>query len=165
MPGKSNSRKIKFKQIMLKDRAISDERTIEILNTGSYGVLSTIGEDGYPYGFPLNYTYFDNCICFHCAQQGHKLDNIKFNEKVSLCVVTNSDIIARKFDTNYESAIVFGKAGDVTDETEKREILLSVINKYSSEYLDAGKNYIKKYWDDTKVIKIKIEHYSGKAHE
>jgi hypothetical protein len=25
---------------------------------------------------------FDYCICFDCARQGHKLENIKFNEKV-----------------------------------------------------------------------------------
>ncbi len=63
-----------FREIKLKERALSDEKTIEILRTGSYGVLSTIGEDGYPYGIPLNYTYFDNGICFHCAQQGHKIE-------------------------------------------------------------------------------------------
>jgi len=40
-----------------------------------------------------------------------------------------------------------------------------VINKYSKDYLDAGMNYMKKYWDETKVIKIKIDYFSGKAHE
>ena len=57
-----------FRKIKLKDRAVDDEKAIKILLKGSYGVLSTTGEDGYPYGVPLNYTYFDNCICFHCAQ-------------------------------------------------------------------------------------------------
>lgn len=154
-----------FRKIKLKDRAVDDEKAIKILLKGSYGVLSTTGEDGYPYGVPLNYTYFDNCICFHCAQQGHKLDNIKFNEKVSFCVVTCSDVLANKFDTDYESAIAFGRANEVTDKSEKKDILLSVIKKYSKNYLDAGMNYMKKYWDETKVIKIKIDHFSGKAHE
>ena len=35
------------------------------------------GEDGYAYGVPLNYVYVDNSIYFHCAKEGHKLDNIK----------------------------------------------------------------------------------------
>ena len=152
-----------FRKIKLKDRVVDDEKAIEILLKGSYGVLSTIGEDGYPYGIPLNYTYFDSGICFHCAQQGHKIDNIKFNEKVSFCVVTNSEILANKFDTDYESAIVFGRAHEVEDDAEKKEILLSVLSKYSKEYLEGGKNYIKKYWDDTRVIKIDVEHLSGKA--
>jgi hypothetical protein len=45
-----------FREIRLKDRAANDERTIEIIKSGSYGVLSTMGEDGYPYGVPLNET-------------------------------------------------------------------------------------------------------------
>jgi hypothetical protein len=114
---------------------------------------------------PLNYTYFDNCICFHCAQKGHKLENIDFNKKVSFCVVTKSDVLGNEFDTDYESAIAFGKAAVITDDSEKKDILLSVLNKYSADYLKAGNNYMKKYWDETKVIKIRIEHLSGKAHE
>ena len=154
-----------FREIRLKDRVVNDEKSIEIITKGSYGVLSTIGADGYPYGVPLNYTYFDNCICFHCAQEGHKLDNINFNNNVSFCVVTKSDVLSNEFDTDYESAIAFGKATMVTDDSEKKDILLSVLNKYSADYLKAGHNYIKKYWDETKVIKMKIEYLSGKAHE
>lgn len=154
-----------FREIRLKDRAINDNKAIEIIKKGSYGILSTIGDDGYPYGVPLNYNYSDNCICFHCAQEGHKLENIDFNNKVSFCVVTKSEVLGNEFDTDYESAIAFGKATVVIDDSEKRDILLSVLNKYSSDYLKAGNSYLKKYWDETKVIKIKIEHLSGKAHE
>ncbi len=87
------------------------------------------------------------------------------HEKVSFCVVTRSDVLAGKFDTDYESAIAFGRAKEVIDASEKKEILLSELNKYSGDYPIAGRNYMKKYWDETKVIKIKIEHLSGKAHE
>lgn len=153
------------REIKLKERALKNETAIDIIKKGSYGVLSTIGEDGYPYGVPLNYSVVDHCICFHCAQEGHKIENIDFSEKVSFCVVTKSDILANKFDTDYESAIAFGTASEVTDASEKKEILTSVINKYSAEYLDAGNNYMKKYWDETKIFKIKIDHLSGKAHE
>jgi nitroimidazol reductase NimA-like FMN-containing flavoprotein (pyridoxamine 5'-phosphate oxidase superfamily) len=153
-----------FREIRLKENALDDKETIEIIKKGSFGVLSTIGEDGFPYGVPLNYTYFDNCICFHCAQKGHKIENIDVNNKVSFCVVTKSDVLANEFDTDYESAIAFGKATVVADDSEKKDILLSVLNKYSSEYIKAGNNYMKKYWDETKVVKIKIEYLSGKAH-
>ena len=154
-----------FKEIKLKDRVVTEEKAIEIIAKGSYGVLSTIGEDGYPYGVPLNYTFFDNCICFHCANEGHKLENIDFNNKVSFCVVTKSDVLSNEFDTDYESAIAFGKASVVTDDAPKKDILLSVLKKYSADYLKAGSSYMKKYWDETRVVKIKIEHLSGKAHE
>ena len=154
-----------FREIRLKDMAVNDEKAVVIITKGSFGVLSTIGKDGYPYGVPLNYTYFDNCICFHCAHQGHKLENINFNDKVSFCVVTKADVLGNEFDTDYESAIAFGKAIVITEDSEKKDILLSVLNKYSADYIKAGNNYMKKYWDETKVIKMKIEHLSGKAHE
>ena len=154
-----------FREIRLTDRVVNKKKAIEIIKKGSFGVLSTIGENGYPYGVPLNYTYFDNCICFHCAREGHKLDNIDFNSKVSFCVVTKSDVLSNEFDTDYESAIAFGKASVITDDSIKKEILVSLLNKYSADYLDAGKNYLKKYWDETRVVKIMIEHFSGKAHE
>jgi len=51
-----------FREIKLKDRAINDDKAIEIIKMGSYGILSTIGDDGYPYGVPLNDNYSDNCI-------------------------------------------------------------------------------------------------------
>ena len=147
-----------------KDKALEDKKTIEIVIKGSYGVLSTIGKDGCPYGVPVNYSYWDKCICVHCGQQGHKLENIDCNKKVSFCVVTKSDILPSKFDTDYESAVAFGTAIEVTDSSEKEDILMSIINKYSGDYVKAGKNYMKKYWDETKVIKIEIDHLTGKAH-
>ena len=154
-----------FKKMRYKENELDRNSALEILKTGSYGVLSTIGDDGYPYGVPLNYTYANDCIYFHCANEGHKIDNIKNSESVSFCVVTKSEVLPNKFDTDYESAIVFGKATKVTENSEKEEILLSVLNKYSSEFMKAGKNYMKKYWDDTTVIKIRIENITGKARK
>jgi nitroimidazol reductase NimA-like FMN-containing flavoprotein (pyridoxamine 5'-phosphate oxidase superfamily) len=154
-----------FREIKLEERAIPKANAIEILKIGSYGVLSTVGDDGYPYGVPVNYTYADNCIYFHCGHGGHKLENIQFTEKVSFCVVTNSQVLASKFDTDFESVIAFGRAETVTDDSEKKGVLLSFIDKYSKDYPDAGNNYMKKYWDETSVLKIKIEHLTGKARK
>ena len=152
------------REIRSKENAVDVKKTIEIVKVGSYGVLATIGEDGYPYGVPLNYSYWNKCICFHCGQQGHKLENIDFTNKVSFCVVTKSDILANKFDTDYESAVAFGRAIEVTDNSEKEDILMSILNKYSADYIEAGKNYMRKFWDETKVFKIEIEQLTGKAH-
>jgi nitroimidazol reductase NimA-like FMN-containing flavoprotein (pyridoxamine 5'-phosphate oxidase superfamily) len=147
---------------------LSSQRKVkaqEILSKGSNGVLSTIGEEGCPYGVPLNYIYLDNCIGFHCALQGLKLDNINFNEKVSFCAVTQSDVLGNEFDTAYESAIAFGTATVVADDSEKEDMSLSVLKIYSADYLKAGSAHMKKHWGDTKVVKINIDHRSAKAHE
>jgi nitroimidazol reductase NimA-like FMN-containing flavoprotein (pyridoxamine 5'-phosphate oxidase superfamily) len=71
-----------FREMRRKDRSISSEQAIQLLKNGQYGVLSTIGENGYTYGVPLNYVYHEGNIYFHCAVEGSKIDNIMFNNKV-----------------------------------------------------------------------------------
>ena len=65
-----------FKSMRNKKREVSREVVDVILQRGEYGILSTIGEHGYPCITPLSYVYMNNCIYFHCAEEGEKLDNI-----------------------------------------------------------------------------------------
>ncbi|MDF2506093.1 MAG: pyridoxamine 5-phosphate oxidase-related, FMN-binding [Clostridium sp.] len=53
-------------------------------------------------------------------------------------------------------------ANEIFDD-EKNTILLEILNKYSPDYIEKGKEYIKNASKSTKVIKISIEHISGKA--
>jgi len=65
----------------------TSEETDRLLQVGVYGVLSTAGSGGLPYGVPLNYVYHKNVIYFHCAVDGLKLDLLNQNNMVSFCVV------------------------------------------------------------------------------
>lgn len=151
-----------FKDMRLKKRKISDSESYEILKEGKYGVLSTMNTDGYAYGIPISYVSLDNNIYFHCALKGSKLENIEKNNKVSFCVVGETEIIPEKFTSKYESVVVFGKAVEVYDE-EKETALIALLDKYSTEYMDKGRMYVNSAKDKTKVMKIIIEHISGKA--
>lgn len=151
-----------FRGLRKIDREIANSEVIEILRNNDYGILSTISENGYPYGVPLSYVYINNSIYFHCAVEGHKLENIMNNNKVSFCVVGQTSILPEQFSTKYESVIVFGRAVEVFDD-EKITALLELVNKYSKDYLEKGREYIKNSHSKTKVIKISIEHISGKA--
>lgn len=151
-----------IREIRRKDRELKNEEAIEILDQNTYGVLSTVGENGYPYGVPVNYIYINGSVYFHCAVEGHKLHNIKNNDKVSFCVVGQTQILPDKFSTKYESVIVFGKAIEVSDD-EKNMALLEILKKYSPDYIEQGKEYIQRSGKATRVIKISIEHISGKA--
>lgn len=145
-----------------KDRELKNDEAIEILKNNTYGVLSTISENGYPYGAPISYIFFNNSIYFHSAIKGHKLDNISNNNRVSFCVVGRTHILPDKFSTEYESVIVFGRVIEVFND-EKNTALLEILNKYSADYIEQGKEYIQKASKATKVMKINIEHTSGKA--
>lgn len=50
---------------------ISDAECIEILKNTKRGVLSLIGDDGYPYGIPIDHWYCedDGKIYFHGAKE------------------------------------------------------------------------------------------------
>ena len=151
-----------FREIRRKDRKLETIEAVAILKKCHYGVLSTVGENGYAYGVPLSFVYINDSIYFHCALEGTKLDNIQTNNKVSFCVVGDTMTLPDKFSTNYESVVIFGKAVEVV-EAEKNEALLAFIDKYSSQYTESGKEYIKNAGDKAKVIKICIESITGKA--
>ena len=151
-----------MKEPRRKDRAISEEEAIAILNRVEYGVLSTVSENGKPYGVPLNFCMVDNCIYFHCAVEGQKIDNIKQNKSVSFCTVGRTEILPDKFGTKYESVIVSGEVEEVF-ELDKQRGLEGLLYKYSPDFIDQGKKYIDTLRDKTRVFKITINSLSGKA--
>lgn len=133
----------------------------DLLTQAEYGIVSTVGEDGQPYGVPLNYVFKENAIYFHCALVGHKLDNIEKNPQVSFCVVGDVEVLPAEFSTNFESVVVSGVASEVK-ETERYNALEWLLEKYSPNFMEEGKKYIEKLDKATKVIKIEIQHMSGK---
>ncbi len=144
-----------------RDKEIETDEALKLLIKCEYGILSTIDNDGQPYGVPLNYVYKNDKIYFHCALTGHKIENIEKNPKVSFCAVGDTKVIPSKFSTAYESVVVFGNASEVQG-LERYNALLWLLEKYSPEFIEEGKTFIEKQDKVTKVIKISIERTSGK---
>ena len=145
-----------------KGREMTTEEAIRILKTTEYGVLSTVGIDGQPYGVPLSFVYMDNCIYFHCALSGQKLDNIQHNARVSFCVVGNTTVLPETFGTEYESTVVFGRASELKG-AERNTALLLLLEKYCADFIEEGKYYMEQQTKAVKVFQIEINHISGKA--
>ena len=144
------------------DRQLSEEQSRAILSTCNYGVLGTIGENGYPYAVPLSYVFVNDKIYFHCAKNaGHKLANIGFCPNVCFTVVGDTNVLPDKFSTAYESVIVFGKAQEMTEGVE--EIALRIIEKFSPGFIEEGKQYIEKMIAKTAFFEITIEQMTGKS--
>jgi uncharacterized protein len=148
--------------IRRKDREISIDEASQLLAHCPYGVLATVGADGQPYAVPVSYVFHDRCIYFHCADEGHKLDNIRANQAVSFCVVGATKTLPNEFATEYESAVAFGTASEIDDD-EKREALVKILEKYSPDFMASGAKYITGKLDQTTVVKIDVDHISGKA--
>ena len=144
------------------DRQMSKEDTIKALEGAVDGILGTISENGYPYAVPVNFAYVNGKIYLHNAFEGHKVKNIKNNELVSFTVVTRNEVLEDKFSTNYQSVIVFGKAKLIEP---SKEILMYLIKKYSSKFMEKGQNYVNSDYMKTQLIEIEIDHMTGKERK
>jgi nitroimidazol reductase NimA-like FMN-containing flavoprotein (pyridoxamine 5'-phosphate oxidase superfamily) len=152
------------RKIRRTDRAISESEARSILEKGEFGVLSTASSDGQPYGVPINYSYSGDVIYFHCAREGHKLENLTANNRVSFCVVGRTEVLPKEFATKYESVIVFGKTSELADH-EKHTGLLELVKKYSPGFIQEGLTYIENAAHKAKVYKIVIESITGKSRK
>ncbi len=153
-----------FREIRRRDRALTELDAREILARAEHGVLATVGADGWPYAVPLNHVVSGDIIYLHSAQQGHKLDNIAFERRVSYCAIASAEVLPQKLSTLYESAVVFGSAAVVTDETEKRKALELLAKRFCADSPNEVAEAMRNNAPRTTVIRINIERITGKAH-
>jgi nitroimidazol reductase NimA-like FMN-containing flavoprotein (pyridoxamine 5'-phosphate oxidase superfamily) len=145
-----------------KKQILSTVETEEILRNATSGVLAVSGDDGYPYAVPLSYAFEDGKIYFHCAKEGHKIDGIRRNEKVSFCVVDKDQVVPEKFTTYFRSVIAFGKARIVSENAVKQHVLELLVNKYSPGFEVAGTEEIRRDFETVCVVEVVVDYLSGK---
>ena len=51
-----------FRDMRRKNQLLPPEEAESILRQGTSGVLSLLGDVGYPYGVPLSYVYHNRCV-------------------------------------------------------------------------------------------------------
>ena len=141
---------------------LPENEAIEILERNAEGVLSLHGDDGYPYGVPVNYVWHDGRIFFHCATTGHKADAIKADPKVCFTVIDLRRVLPEKLATSYRSVIVFGKARFIEDREEKIRALRIFANKHSGDFPEQIEAEITGASSRTKIVEITAEHITGK---
>lgn len=151
-----------FREMRRSKKLMTDEEAMQVLKDCNYGIVAVNGDDGYPYGVPVNYALYDGKIVFHSALDGHKCDAIAKSEKVCFTVVGSENILAEKFSTDFDSVVVFGKARAVTDIEEKKVRLMSLIEKYASQFIKEGNAYVNNDAANTGVFEIEIEDIKGK---
>ena len=141
---------------------LSQEEARKILTTGSSGVLACAGDDSYPYAVPLSYAFDGERIYIHCAMEGHKIDAIRRNDKVSFCVIEQDQVMPGKFTTYFRSVVAFGRARLMEDEAEKRAALMRIGLKYEPGRDAAAREEIDGAIRRTALIEIQVEHLTGK---
>lgn len=154
-----------FRKIRRQDRLWDEAMAKELLESGEFGFLAMCAPEGYGYGIPMSYVYRreSDCIYFHCATEGHKIDAIGTNDRVSFCVVGKTRVVP--YSTGYESVHMFGRIAQVTDEGERWEALVALREKYNPELEGAPEEdtYIRRSFDRTAVLRLNIEHLAAKS--
>lgn len=124
-----------FREMLRKKQQLSEEECIEILKAEKRGILSVLGDDGYPYGMPMNHWYCeeDGHIYFHSGKAGHRTDAIKACDKVSFCVYDSGFRKDGDWALNIRSVIVFGRVRILEDQERAIEISRRLSYKFTSD--------------------------------
>ena len=152
-----------FRELIRKNKKLSNEDCITILKNETRGVLSVIGDEGYPYGMPMNHFYNDEdgCIYFHTGNIGHRLEALKKCDKVSFCTYDKGYRNEGEWAFNVKSVIVFGKIEILNDIKTITDITTKLSYKFTNdeEYI---KKEIAQSGHRTLLLKLKPEHICGK---
>jgi nitroimidazol reductase NimA-like FMN-containing flavoprotein (pyridoxamine 5'-phosphate oxidase superfamily) len=144
--------------------ALDEALAWQMLAGGDWGVLSTVGADGWPFGVPLSYVVLDKFLYVHGASVGHRMENIGHNPCVSFCVVASTTLRPGEVDRDYESVIAFGRAKVIVG-PEKQRVMEAFLEKYCAPVQEATRQYLTREIDRAFVVRIAIEQLTGKKHK
>lgn len=152
-----------------KDRARDRAFSLALIDRCTHGIMAlNTGET--PYCLPLSFVRVGDHLYFHSALAGRKLELLRADPRVCVTFVGGDSpafVAPAMYTTYFRSVIVTGTACEVTDETEKIDILRVLCQKLTpndmadEKFLPAIQNSLAA----TGVWKIHMEDISGKAKE
>ena len=162
--------------IRRRDRILDEQSILELIQSADYGTLSMVETNETNetkitkgYGIPLNYVYNEqnNCLYFHGAYEGKKVELLKQNPNVSFCIVGKTNVIGEKLTTEYQSVIIEGRIELCVDGEEKTNALYELVGKH----VKLPRNQLEEQFDKmimgsyqrTQVMKLIISKISGKS--
>ena len=152
-----------FRKMLRQKQQLTDEECFEILRTQKRGVLSLLGDSGYPYGVPMNHYYCpeDGKIYFHSGRRGHKVDAAAACSKASFCVYDEGFRREGEWALNIKSVIVFGRIEAVQDRALIYDIARRLSLKFTDD-MDYIENEILVSGPGTLMLALTPEHMTGK---
>ncbi len=110
-----------------------------ILTSTNIGRMATVDTEGYPYITPVNFVFHEECVYFHCAPQGEKLDNLARDPRVCFEVDFPLAYLEVSFNPErnpcrthqlYHSVVMRGKGRIVPDGELKTAALNALLAKH-----------------------------------
>lgn len=142
-------------------REMPADWALEVMRKAPYITVSFTRPDGTAYGVPLSLASKDDeTWYFHCALEGDKLEALKVHPEVCLSAVTKcAPTVGPKdgsFTLQFKSAIAFGKAVIVEDESEKREALRLICERFLPQHMEAFDASVARSLGRTAVVRITL---------
>ena len=151
-----------FREMRRHAQQLDRNTCVSILKNEPRGVLSVLGDGGYPYGVPMNFVYADDALWFHCAREGHKLDAIGTYDKASFCVIDQGVRHEGEWWLCFNSVIAFGRVTRIDDEQAVHKALARIADKYFPTDYDTQTD-IRRNLGRVAILRLDIEHLAGKA--
>ena len=144
-----------------KSREMDAAWALEVMDKAPYITVSMTDVNGMPYSVPLSLARTDEqTFYFHCATEGKKLDILRTNPFVCLSAVSKcKPTVGPKdgsFTLEFKSAIAFGRAEIVTDDTEKREALRAICQRFLPKHMDAFDAAVERSMSRTAIVRITL---------
>ena len=159
--------KMQFREIKRSKQALSEEECTAILKQEKRGVLSVIGDGGWPYGVPMNHFYNaeDGCLYFHSGRGGHKLDALQACDKACYTVIGPESPGREAWSLYVRSVIVFGRVQRIEDHEQIARICRALSYKFTDDETYIAEE-LRRSGPATALFRLVPEHMSGKlVHE
>ena len=156
-----------FRPLRRFKQQLPEEETLEVLKHAKRGVLSVIGDDGWPYGIWLNpyYCETDGCLYFHGAKEGHKNDAQQKDSRASFTVIDEGSRDEGGWAYTFRSVVVFGHIQFVEDHATALDLCRKLARRFNPSEDDIEKE-IQMAGARVQVLRLVPEHITGKrVHE
>ncbi len=150
-----------FRPLRRKNQMLSKEECIEVLTNAPRGVLAIYGEDEYPYALPMNHIYLNNKLYFHSATEGHKIDALALNNKISFCVMDEGFRKEDEWALNIKSVVIFGTMKKIDNTAESMSILRALGIKHYPD-AESVEKVMSGHSSRVQMLELTIHHMSGK---
>lgn len=152
-----------FRKVRKIKNELDEKTTKEVLKKAPRGVLALNGDDGYPYGLPLNYVYDEdnNVLYFHGTKTGYKIDCIEKSPKASFTALLEEGVSDDGWSKNVSSVVAYGLLEEIEDSDFARDALVKLAQKYYPSE-DLIEDNIKANFKNTKMLAFHINYMTGK---
>lgn len=151
-----------FREMRRLKQQLTDEECKEILRVEERGTLAVNGDNGYPYAFPMNFTFDETTgsLLLHSAKNGYKLDAMRRSDKVCFCLHDKGYSETGELPRSFKSIVIFGRINFI----ETPDAMMRLIRKFDEKFEtpEMVEKHLQREAHIVQVLELKIEHMTGK---